>query len=196
MHTEIEAKFLDVDHSVMRAKLQECGAELVYPVRLMRRKNYNLPNGDTRAWVRIRDEDGRITVSYKQLDDRSLHGTKEINLTVDDFGQAEAFMEAVGLVSSSEQYTKRESWKMDSVEIELDEWPWVKPFLEIEGPDEQAVRDAATKLGLEWDAAVHGSVEIAYRAEYEVTDEDINGMPVIDFGPVPEWLEAKRKVRT
>jgi adenylate cyclase class 2 len=193
MHTEIEAKFLDVDHDAMRRKLHELGAALVLPKRSMHRINYDLPSSDKRAWVRIRDENDKVTLTYKQLNDRSLHGTKEVNLTVDSFDQAGAFLDAVGLKAKTDQQTTRESWNLDGVEIELDEWPWVKPFLEIEGPNEAAVRKAAAQLGLEWDRAVHGSVEVAYRAEYDVTDEEINTIPKIHFGPVPDWLEAKRR---
>ncbi len=192
MHTEIEAKFLDIDHDAMRSKLKEIGAELVAPIRQMHRVNYDVPTRK-RAWVRVRDEDDKVTLTYKQLDDRSLHGTKEVDLTVDSFEQAEAFLQAIGLPPKTDQQTTRESWKLGDVEIELDEWPWIRPFLEIEGPDEQSVRNVAGQLGLDWAKAVHGSVEIAYQAEYDVTDEDINTIPVIHFGPVPEWLAKRRK---
>ena len=194
MHTEIEAKFLGIDHDAMRTKLEALGATLVAPARQMHRVNYDVLD-NRRAWVRVRDENNKVTLTYKQLDDRSLHGTKEVNLTVDSFEQAEAFLQAIGLKPKTDQQTKRESWKLGDVEIELDEWPWIRPFLEIEGPDESSVKEAAAKLGLDWKDALHGSVEIAYRAEYDVTDEEINQIPVINFGPAPGWLlERRRKI--
>ena len=39
----------------------------------------------------------------------------------------------------------------------------------------------------------YGSVGIAYRQVFDVTDEDINGMPEIKFTNIPEWLEKRRK---
>jgi len=42
VHTEIEAKFLDIDHEAMRAKLDALGAKLIEPVRQMHRVNYDV----------------------------------------------------------------------------------------------------------------------------------------------------------
>lgn len=198
MQTEIEAKFLHVDHAAIRDKLTELGATCKQPMRLMRRKNYDFSDGrlstERNGWVRVRDEGDKITMSYKQLDDRGLHGTKEVNLTVDSFEQADAFLTALGLEPTSYQETKRESWTLDGADIELDVWPWILPYLEIEGSDESTVKAIAAKLGLDWSAAQHGSVEVAYHAEYDTTDQEIDDIPVITFEePIPEWLEAKRK---
>lgn len=190
MQTEIEAKFLDVDHAALRRALKQAGAQLVHPLRLMRRKNYDYADnrlGEKHGWVRVRDEGNKITLSYKQQNERSLHGMQEINLTVDSFDVADAFLAVLGLEAKHYQETKRESWRLGEVEIELDQWPWIRPFVEIEGPDEASVRAAAEKLGLAWDKALHGSVEVAYQAEYDVSNEDIHGVARLEFGsPVPK----------
>jgi Adenylate cyclase, class 2 (thermophilic) len=197
MKPEIEAKFLDVDHDALRAKLKELGAECVQPMRLMKRKNYDFSDGRLRkvgGWVRLRDEGGKVTLSYKQLKDRTLLGTQEVSVAVNDFESADALLQAIGLKVKTYQETRRESWRLDEFEIELDEWPWVKPFVEIEGPDEAGLKDLAVKLGLGWDKVCHGSVEIVYRAEYDVTDDDINTIPVATFeAPVPEILASRRR---
>lgn len=187
MQTEIEAKFLNIDHVAMRRKLQKLGAQRAQPNRLTRRRNYNAPG--ERAWVRIRDEGDKITMTYKQLQDRTLHGTKEVNLVVDSFEQAEAFLKTLELQESAYQETRRESWVLGDVQIELDEWPWIKPFLEIEAPSAQQVRETAAKLGLDWQDALHGSVEVAYQAEFDVTEEQINHLPNISFSndPPADW---------
>ena len=197
MKPEIEAKFLDVDHDALRAKLKELGAECVQPMRLMKRKNYDFSDGRLRkvgGWVRLRDEGGKVTLSYKQLKDRTLLGTQEVSVAVNDFESADALLQAIGLKVKTYQETRRESWRLDEFEIELDEWPWVKPFAEIEGPDEAGLKELAAKLGLDWRNVCHGSAEIVYRAEYDLTDEEFNGIPVVTFEePVPDWLEQRRR---
>lgn len=197
MKPEIEAKFLDVDHEALRAKLKELGAERVQPLRLTKRKNYDFSDGrlsEIGGWVRLRDEGDKITLSYKQLNDRTLHGTHEVSVVVSDFASADALLQTIGLQARTYQETKRESWRLGKFEIELDEWPWVKPFVEIEGPDEAGLKELAAKLGLTWDKACHGSAEIVYRAQYDLTDEEFNGIPVVTFdGPVPAWLEQRRR---
>jgi adenylate cyclase class 2 len=197
MQTEIEAKFLDIDHDAMRAKLRELGAVCEQPMRLMKRKVYDFPDGSLRkkknGWARVRDEGDKITMSYKQLNDRSFQGTKEVDVTIDSFEAGCSLLEALGLAQRGYQETKRESWKLHGIEIELDEWPWTKPYVEIEGPDEQAVRDVADQLGLDWATALHGSVEVVYQAEYDVTEDEVNSWTEFLFTPVPEFLEARRR---
>jgi adenylate cyclase class 2 len=197
MQTEIEAKFLDVDHDVLRARLQEIGAVCEQPMRTMHRKGFDFPDGrlrrDANGWVRIRDEGDKITMSYKQLNNRSLTGTKEVCLTIDNFEQAELFLRALGMEQGTYQVTKRESWKLGHIEIELDQWPWTKPYMEMEGTSEAELQAVAEQLGLDWSRAVHGSVEIVYTTEYDVTDADVNGWSEITFTDTPAWLEATRK---
>jgi len=198
MKPEIEAKFLDVSHDELRAKLQEIGAVCRQKERTLHRRGYDFADDRLRrehnGWVRVRDEGDKITMSYKQLDNRGLDGTKEIQLTIDSFDAADAFLRALGLQPNVYQVTTRESWTWGECEIELDHWPWTKPYMEMEGPDEATLKDLAAKLGLDWAQAKHGSVEIVYRGEYAVTDDDVNNIPVITFDdPVPEVLAKHRR---
>lgn len=197
MKPEIEAKFLNVDFDSLRAKLTELGATCVQPMRTMKRKNYDFPDRrlDARnGWVRVRDEGNKVTLSYKQLNNRELDGTHEVNITIDSFEAADEFLRAIGLEAKTYQVTRRESWRLDDFEIELDEWPWIKPYLEVEGPDEASLKALAEKLGLDWNTVCHGSVEVAYQAEYDVTEQEIDDIATISFDdPVPEWLVRKKR---
>ena len=196
MQTEIEAKFPDINLDEMRAKLQTVGGVLLTPERLMRRRMFDYEDDrmdDMNAWLRVRDEGDRVTVSYKRVMDRSLHGTKEVSLVVDSFEKSCEFFEAIGLQAKAYQETKRETWDLDGCEVTLDTWPWIPSFVEIEASSEEAVRSAAEKLGLDWKHATHGSVETVYRQHYDVTEKEIDHWESITFIPVPEWLEKTRK---
>lgn len=197
MKPEIEVKFLDVNHAVLRERLQNLGGECVQPVRLMRRKNFNQPDGSLEAkggWVRVRDEGNKVTLAYKQLNNREVDGTHEVSVTVSSFAETAEILQRAGLQQTSYQETKRESWRLGDIEIELDEWPWVKPYIEIEGADKSSLKSISSQLGFDWNDAKYGSVEVVYAAEYDVTDEEIDTIPSITFSePVPDWLEAKRR---
>lgn len=196
MQTEIEAKFPDIDPVLLRAKLEKIGAKRVHPEILMRRKTFDLPdrrlykNG---GWIRVRDEGNKITLSYKQLNDRTLHGTKEVTVNVDSFEETCSFLNAIGMIEKSDQETKREAWKLGEAEITIDTWPWVPTFVEIEGATEELVKATASSLGFDWSKAMHGSVETIYQMHYDFTDEEIDGWPSITFIDPPEWLLAKKK---
>lgn len=193
--TEIEAKFIELPSNI-RERLLKAGAVCVNVERLMRRKNFDTPDRrllKTNGWIRVRDEGGKITMSYKQLQDRTLTGTKEVNVTVNSFDETCHFLEAVGFASYSYQETKRESWRLGETEIEIDTWPWVPSFLEIEAPSENELWAVIDKLNLNKDDAKFGSVEIVYQYYYDVTEEEVDGWKEMLFSEVPEWLAAKRK---
>jgi adenylate cyclase class 2 len=197
MQTEIEAKFLGINADDLRSKLKAISAVMKYPERLMKRKVFDYPDNKLRkdgAWIRVRDEgENKITLSYKKLIDRTLHGTKEITLDVSNFEAMCSFLQACGFDNKSYQETKREKWIFKKTEITIDTWPWIPTFVEIESENEEEIREVSNLLGFDWNKALHGSVETAYQDLYNVTEEEIDGWEEITFIPVPDWLEIKRK---
>lgn len=199
MPTEIEAKFLNVNHDEVRASLQAAGATCEHPMRLMRRHQFDHPDDrylkhHQNEKLRIRDEGDKVTVTYKKsrADSNYVH---EIETTVGSYDDIKQLLLAIGLKIYSYQESKRETWQLDDVEVVLDEWPWLKLYIEIEGPSEAAIRAAAGKLGFDWADAKFGSVDTAYRAQYAgMTAEDsIGNVPEVKFGePLPEYLRKRQ----
>lgn len=183
METEIEAIFTDVNKDKVRAKLCKLGATLVQPERIQRRKNYDPPTD--KGWVRVRDEGERITLTYKRMDSSSIDGMKEINVIVDDFDKTDSFLQTIGLPVKSYQETKRESWTLDGVEVEIDEWPWLPPFVEIEGESIERVEDTAKKLGFDMKDATYGAVNDLYAQHYDIVREDVSYTDITFEGVCP-----------
>lgn len=91
------------------------------------------------------------------------------------------------------QESRRETWKYDDIEIVIDEWPWLKPYVEIESVSASKVEEFAIRLGYEWTEAVFGDVMAAYRAEYPHLSETdtIGRLPAVKFDePLPELLKT------
>jgi len=196
METEIEAKFLDINPDQLRERLKKIRAKQEYPERFMKRKVFDFPDERLQkegAWIRVRDEGDKITFSYKRLVDRTLHGTKEITVEVSDFESACNLLLAMGLRADAYQETKREKWILGGSEVTIDTWPWIPTFAEIESPTEEKLKELANQLGFNWADAMHGSVETAYQKYYNVTEKEVDDWETINFTPVPEWLEIKRK---
>lgn len=198
MPQEIEAKFLQVNVEKVRAKLREAGAVCEHPMRLMRRELFDYPDGrmqrpENRQRLRLRDEGDKITFTYK----RSAAGSNyahELETTVGSYEQTKEIMLAIGLEAYSYQESKRETWQFGEVEVVIDEWPWTKPYIEIEGPSEQSIQAAAAKLGFDWNDAAFGSADTVYRAEYPGMgkDDSIGYVAQVTFdAPVPEYLKER-----
>ncbi|MGH7196783.1 MAG: class IV adenylate cyclase [Candidatus Saccharimonadales bacterium] len=197
MQTEIEVKFLNVDHDEIRSKLKELGALLEYPMRLMRRSIMDYEDERLQkdnSYIRVRDEGDKITLTFKKFHAQSVDGAKELAAVVDDYDTTIKLLEAVGLTVCSQQESKREAWQLGECEVVLDEWPWLKPYIEIEGPSEMLLRETAKLLGFDWGDAAFGDVTVAYLAEYDVPAEKVAKNPRALFSdPAPEWLASARK---
>ncbi len=195
MKSEIEVKFLNVDIADVRTKLTSVGAECESPMRLMRRviidyADRRLQVGKD-AFVRVRDEGDKVSLTYKQFDKLSVDGAKEIETIVGDFESTVQLFEAIGLERKSTQESLRETWKLGGIEIVIDEWPWLNTYIEIEGASETELKEVAQQLGFDWTKAVFGDVMMAYRSQYpKCTMKDTIGTLLeVKFGtPVPEMM--------
>lgn len=196
MKTEIEVKFIDVDIDAVRKALESAGATLHTPMRLMRRAIIEPPELEEKnAFIRIRDEGDRHTVTYKQFDEVSLTGAKEIELEISDFSAMIALFEQVSLPAKSFQESRRETWQYGEVEVVIDEWPHLRPYIEIEGASEHAVRDAASNLGFDWATAVFGKVTEVYQRQYPDGDASqlVNCKRVMFDQPLPAVLSGVQR---
>lgn len=161
MALEIEAKFLNVDVEDCRARLAALGFACARPWSLMRRYTFMLP--DTAKWGRVRDEGNRVTMTYKHVTDtHRIDGTEEVEFEVSSFDDAVLFMQKLGFDDHAYQENHREAWVKDGVEVTLNEWPALTPFVEIEAADEAAVRTAAEALGFDFGEAVFGGIGRLY----------------------------------
>lgn len=100
-------------------------------------------NGDIEqrgGWLRLRDEGRRTTLTYKQAtaDTSAIDTTLEAEVVVNDFEATRTLVTALGFRAVNYQENYREEWRLDAVIFDLDTWPDLPTFLEVEGPDEDA----------------------------------------------------------
>lgn len=185
MRIEYEAAFKNIDQTALRLRLKKIGATLIYPEFLMKRHVWHFPKGHevSGGWVRVRQEADKITLSVKIINNnKKIEDQKEICLTVNSYEDAKEIIDILGCQAKAYQESKRELWKLNNVEITLDEWPFLEPFVEIEGPSEQAVKAVAKKLGFDYSQAIFGSVDFQYADKYQISLEKINSQtPKIVF---------------
>jgi adenylate cyclase class 2 len=192
MNIEYEASFPEVDKDEVQGRLRAVGATLVRLEFLQRRVVFRLPSGHEidGAWARVRDEGDKITMSLKIVDGDRIEDQKEICLTVDSFDQAELMLMTLGCARKSYQETKRELWTLDGVEVTIDEWPFIDPFVEVEGRSEEEVRKVSEKIGFDYSKALFGAVDIMCMRKYpHLTADRINNhTPRIVFGEENPFL--------
>lgn len=179
MKHEYEAKFLNVDAIALKEKLAALGATQALPRTLLTRKIFENGTLDSGAWLRLRDEGARATLTLKQVtDSTSIDGTTEIETEVGDLHAMADILRRVGLTEVRYQENYREEWRLGEVAFDFDTWPGLPTFVEIEGPDEASVRQATGLLGLDYTEARFGSVDEIYKSE---NGRDILSEPTLLF---------------
>src|SRR3989339_392082 len=165
MDIEYEATYKNINKDEVRERLRNVGAQFVQPEYLQKSLIFNMPKGHEvfGGWVRVRDEGDRITMSFKVVSGDKLHDQKEINLKIDNFEEAQKFLIGIGCEQVSYQEKKRELWKLDGTEITIDEWPFLEPFVEVEGKSENEIKMVSERIGFDYSTAAFGSTDMWFR---------------------------------
>jgi adenylate cyclase class 2 len=176
MYIEYEATFINVDKNDIRQRLKAIGATKVKDEFLQRRSVFRLPESNqiNGGWLRVRDEGDRVTMSLKIIDGEAITDQKEIQIVVDSFAQAKELLISIGCQEKAFQESRRELWLLDRVEITIDEWPFLEPFVEVEGDSEDVVKAVSEKLGFDYGQAKFCSVDTLYSEKYGISIDKIN----------------------
>jgi len=176
MQIEYEATFENIDKDEVRSRLEKVGAKLIRLEFLQKRVTFNLPRGNEikGAWVRVRNEGDKITMSLKIIDGDAIHNQKETTIIVHDFEKTIMFLKNIGCQEKSYQETKRELWVLDGAEITIDEWPFLEPFVEVEGESEEEVKTVSEKLGFDYSKAIFCAIGHLYYRKYDLPEHYFN----------------------
>lgn len=180
MKYELEAKFLNIDKESIRADLQKINATCVAKERLMQRVVFESDYlRSKRAWLRVRNEGDITKLTLKQASDATdITRIKEAEVSVGSFYETKLILKELGLEEKRYQENLRESWKFRNVAIEIDSWPLIPPYLEIEAESEAEVKEVASLLGINYSNAVFGSADEVFKDTYGI---DILTMDTLVF---------------
>ncbi|MFI1805256.1 adenylate cyclase [Streptomyces californicus] len=144
---ECEAKYLDVDPAAMAALIASAGGEH-RGGRLMRRYVYDTVPPMEGRWVRLRDDGSLTTLCVKEITSDAIDGTSETETVVGDFETTHALLGRMGVPPRSYQENHRDSWTLHGVRLEIDSWPLIPPYLEIESDCVEDVQRTADRLSI------------------------------------------------
>ena len=154
MH-EIETKVLEVDKEKIKEKLKSLGAKEIQNIRLV--IDWYGPTdisheGDDPWYLRIRTtSDGKNEISWKSLPKivGNTRHSDEVNLNVSDAVLAGKLFENIGLENYAHQEKDRASFSLKDWQFDLDQYPGMPAYLEIEGTSHEHVQEAIKLLNLE-----------------------------------------------
>ena len=115
--TEYEARVLEINHQELVKKLESLGAELIFDS-LQERMVYDLKPKQENKWIRLRTNGKTTTLTIKDLEAKTIDGTKELEIEVSDFKTANEILETLGYKHRGFQQNKRTQYILDGVEVD------------------------------------------------------------------------------
>lgn len=149
---EIECRFLEIDKEKLIKKLLDLGAKdhgeemieevIIYDEAMLWK--------DQNRRMRLRKVGDKVQCSYKEHQAETVDGAYEIEFEVSDYEKAKLLFEKIGFVGYRHQQKRRHTLELDGVTFDIDTWPRIPTYLEIEAESEQKLKDAVTAIGYDW----------------------------------------------
>lgn len=167
-HTEYECRILNIDLESFVSKLESLDAKNKGE-KFQQRYVYDFDPVDPNSWIRLRTNGDNVTLAIKDIKNRSsISGTDELELGVTDFETANLVLERLGYNHRNYQENKRWSFELNGVKIDIDSWPLIPTYAEVEGSSESEVLDTLKLLGVNMEDVTTLDVTSIYKEIYGI----------------------------
>ena len=173
MHTEYEVRILEVDKDEIIKRLEDMNAKFEWD-RIQKRYVYDFIPKIKNKWIRLRTNGDKSTLTIKNLVTSEIDGTQELEIEVDDFDRCNLILKELGYEARGYQENRRIQYILNGVEIDIDSWPMIPTYLEIEGPSEDAVYNAVEALGFKREDCTTEDVDSLYKRYGHDLSKDYN----------------------
>ena len=151
---EIETKILDIDQASVEKSLIALSARQTQKTRLVVDwyRIRGIQEGEDPWFLRIRsNSEGIHEVTWKAKSDilGIARKHKEINFLVTEPERLSDLFEELGLEKYAHQEKDRSSFSLKNWRFDIDQYPGMPPYLEIEGQSEEHIKEAIQLLQLE-----------------------------------------------
>ncbi len=172
MISEIEVRLLNIDEKDLIAKLTALNAKFVGNW-LQKRYVYDFKPAIKNKWIRLRTNGEETTLAIKHYQSSEIGGTKELEITVDDFTKTDLILQELGYQARSVQENRRIRYILDDVEIDIDTWPHLKPYVEFEARNVDDIKKTMNKLQLDFAKTTTMDAQDIYLSQ-GFSEQDLN----------------------
>ncbi len=150
---EVELKILNIDVPAMRRKLTKLGLKRVMKPTFFHEVHFTSRSfngkGSYASLFRLRKEGKQsfLAVKIKEKKDKRFDVRQETEVSVSDFEKTKKILESVGFEILREREKFREEYRMRGIKVEIDRYPRIGPYAEIEGNDKKTVLKFLSVLG-------------------------------------------------
>lgn len=163
MAIEIEIKILDVDTKSLRKQLMSLGLQPVFDG-ILQNIIFSGLSSSEKEYLRIRGTDGfhPNTITYKKVHEDNIT-TIEYELEINSTNDAVKLFEAMGLQLRRSDEKHRTRYVIEETIIDIDTWPGIPSYVEIEGTSVEKIQGICQKLGLDFEERFQGTTLDVFR---------------------------------
>lgn len=177
MHTEIEERVLEIDVKKTIKKLEKLKAKKIGEWH-QRRLVYDFTPKRENEWIRLRDTGKSITLTYKNVEKNTIDGTKELEIVVSDFDETNELLKILGYAPRAYQENKRIRYILNDIEIDIDSWPMIPTYMELEGESIEKIKELEELLEVDKDKITNLNCQSIYEQIYNI---DVNNIKELKF---------------
>lgn len=108
-------------------------------------------------WVRVRQTNGKTTITVKHILNPDMQTTNngdmqkvlETEMEVPSIEEANSMLEQLGFSFRNYQEKNRITYDVNGVEVDIDSWPLIPTYVEIENDSTELIQSTIKKLGLQ-----------------------------------------------
>ncbi len=167
MHTEFEERILEINVDETISKLEALGAKKVGEW-FQKRYVYDFTPSRENEWIRLRTNGEVVTLAYKNVEKNTVDGTRELEVEVSDFDETNELLNVLGYEAKGYQENKRIRYILDDVEVDIDSWPMIPTYMEIEAESEERVKEIEKKLEVDTSKITALNCDDIYRDIYGI----------------------------
>lgn len=189
MKTEFEVRYLEISFDDMIKRIESLGAKQV-GVYHQKRYVYDFIPEEKGRWIRLRNNGVETTLTIKEIKSSNVDGTKELEIIVSNFEDTNEILGKLGYVPRTYQENFRIEYNLDGVNFDLDKWPMIPAYLEIEGNSEKEVLDMLKRLEIDFSEATTIDVDKVYKEKYGI---DLDKIKILKFDKNEEAFISQYK---
>lgn len=107
-------------------------------------------HNNQKKWIRVRQTNDKTTIAVKHIlapNETNIQQILETEIEVSNINEANNLLEALGFVYKSYQEKERITYSLDGYELDIDTWPGIPAYVEVEGKSENDLENILNKLG-------------------------------------------------
>ncbi|MEK7590035.1 MAG: class IV adenylate cyclase [Patescibacteria group bacterium] len=179
MKKEIETRFLNINKDEFVKKLISFGAIDKGEEKLEESIFYD----QEMSWkgkgkfVRLRRTKNKTQLTYKTNVKQTADSAREIELEVSDFNKCSEIFQNIGLKAIRQIEKYRHTFELDNIIFDIDTWPKIPTYIEIEGASLGSLKNACKQLSLDWEKRFDGDA----REVFKHYGHNLDNLSVVTF---------------